>query len=632
MITCQNVRKSFGNQVVIDQFNYEFPSTGFYLLYGPSGCGKTTLLNLLAGIWTCDSGTILYDQEPITQHKEQIAYITQDSDFVDYLNVMDNLRLCCYQDEEIDSWLDYFQLQELKTRAVGSLSGGERQRIAIIRALLLNANVLLLDEPSSALDEENTLRLLDMLHSLKNQVLMICVSHDETYLSYCDAWIDFLHLDQYQKEITLNEMTFFPTLVERKQRPLFPFIRKQTKYYRENRKVSAFLFLLFLISISLISVFSNTEQKIISMLGTQTNTNVLQVDCLGDSVNACETKLKKDDMVKEVVYEYNLACRYYEEIEEKVGQSVTLSIPYQDTLSAFTLPEDPSLFHLSSKIAYGRYAQNEHEVMLGILRANNLFGDSLEQAINQDIAIETAHGIETFKVVGIFEPISIESDIYLTSIGRQGKVANRAYFFHHEYANKYANDNQLSNPEKNGRYRFSLYFENFNQLWKYDETHQTEDMKLYPVTDYFYLQISTFDVISSILTPFLFVILSIMILFYMVLRFLQLKYAKYIISVYLMCHYSFKNVSKTTLWHDITHISILFFYAMIVSYPVGFVINWMNDRYLFTAFQLYQLSFFPTLLLYLFVVGVTIVVFTIQFHSLKKQTAYDALRERRDLI
>lgn len=107
MINCKNVEKIFNTEVVIDKFTYDFNDKGFYLLFGESGSGKTTLLNLLAGFIPFNGGSItvgdkiftdIVDKEAI---KEEFDYITQDTFFVDFLNVSDNLRLIEDNEKEI---------------------------------------------------------------------------------------------------------------------------------------------------------------------------------------------------------------------------------------------------------------------------------------------------------------------------------------------------------------------------------------------------------------------------------------------------------------------------------------------------------------------------------------------------
>lgn len=151
MITLKNINKKFSHQEVLCDFNYDFSDTGFYLLYGPSGCGKTTLLNIIAGIWKFDSGEAYYYDESFekagSSYFDQITYITQDAYFVDYINILDNLKLCEQEEEKIQKVLQQLHLEHVKEQYPSTLSGGEKQRVAIARSLLLHHKIILLDEP-----------------------------------------------------------------------------------------------------------------------------------------------------------------------------------------------------------------------------------------------------------------------------------------------------------------------------------------------------------------------------------------------------------------------------------------------------------------------------------------------------
>jgi ABC-type multidrug transport system ATPase subunit len=148
LIQCDNIYKKYAFDEVLIGFSYSFPNTGFVLLYGESGCVKTTLLNILAGITDFDKGEIIFKNE--TYHKRvdldkvscHIAYITQDPHFIDYLTVLDNLKLCSTDDEHIKALLYEFGLADKKDNYPNTLSGGEKQRVAIIQALLSEKNIL----------------------------------------------------------------------------------------------------------------------------------------------------------------------------------------------------------------------------------------------------------------------------------------------------------------------------------------------------------------------------------------------------------------------------------------------------------------------------------------------------------
>ena len=159
-------------------------------IMGQSGAGKTTFLKLLSGLTKPDSGYIkindfvMYESNKINikTRLRRIAYIFQHDNLFPHLNVEDNigLGLKTKQSEYILFWLDKFGLGDIRKSRITNLSGGEKQRIALIRALLHNPQLLLLDEAFSSLDEENKNMLYDeiktVLHSYKGHTII--VTHD----------------------------------------------------------------------------------------------------------------------------------------------------------------------------------------------------------------------------------------------------------------------------------------------------------------------------------------------------------------------------------------------------------------------------------------------------------------------
>ena len=159
-------------------------------IMGQSGSGKTTFLRLLSGLINPDSGYIkindfvIYEKDKINIKTKlrQIAYIFQHDNLFPHLNVEDNigLGLKVEQKENILFWLEKFKLGDIRNSKITNLSGGEKQRIALIRALLHNPRLLLLDEAFSSLDEENK----NMLYKEIKLVLQgfmghtIIVTHD----------------------------------------------------------------------------------------------------------------------------------------------------------------------------------------------------------------------------------------------------------------------------------------------------------------------------------------------------------------------------------------------------------------------------------------------------------------------
>lgn len=181
------LNKNIGNNT----YNYKLKTNSKIIaIMGQSGAGKTTFLRLLSGLIKPDSGYIkindfvMYDNDKINIKTKlrQIAYIFQHDNLFPHLNVAKNigLGLNVNQVKNILFWLEKFGLGDIRNSKITNLSGGEKQRIALIRALLHNPRLLLLDEAFSSLDEENKNMLYNeiksVLHSYKGHTII--VTHD----------------------------------------------------------------------------------------------------------------------------------------------------------------------------------------------------------------------------------------------------------------------------------------------------------------------------------------------------------------------------------------------------------------------------------------------------------------------
>lgn len=163
-------------------------------LFGPSGAGKTTIINMVAGLVTPDSGRIVFSGRPlfdsmakvnVPTHRRRIGYVFQDARLFPHFTVRQNIeygrRMHGFASDpaEFDRIVDLLSLRPLLGRRPGNLSGGERQRVAIGRALRMRPHLLLLDEPLASLDAARKAEILPYLERLRDEIgiPMIFVSH-----------------------------------------------------------------------------------------------------------------------------------------------------------------------------------------------------------------------------------------------------------------------------------------------------------------------------------------------------------------------------------------------------------------------------------------------------------------------
>ncbi|MFZ5732861.1 MAG: ABC transporter ATP-binding protein [Pseudomonadota bacterium] len=192
LLRIASVTKRFGGYLAVDQLSLDIRAGEFFALLGPSGCGKTTLLRMIAGFETPDSGEILLDGENIADrlpHQRPFNMMFQNYALFPHLSVEGNVgfglkRLGMQKadiKEIVGQMLSLVQLEGLGKRRPDQLSGGQRQRVALARSLALRPKILLLDEPMAALDKklrESTQRELLELQRKLNMTFII-VTHDQ---------------------------------------------------------------------------------------------------------------------------------------------------------------------------------------------------------------------------------------------------------------------------------------------------------------------------------------------------------------------------------------------------------------------------------------------------------------------
>ena len=177
MIRLDNITKAYGDHTVLHDLSLNVNDGEHIAIMGKSGKGKTTLLRIIANLETPDSGTV----SGFTQ--EDISYVFQESRLFDHLTVLDNVAAVCDRPlkearMEAIKYLDAVGLLDSAQLYPDEISGGMAQRVAIVRALIRNTPILLMDEPFSALDNTTKNAMLLLLSDLCRDKTLIIVTHD----------------------------------------------------------------------------------------------------------------------------------------------------------------------------------------------------------------------------------------------------------------------------------------------------------------------------------------------------------------------------------------------------------------------------------------------------------------------
>lgn len=191
-LSCQDLTLSFHEKgketAVLDHISFEVSKGEFLAIVGPSGCGKSTILNLICGLLKPEQGQILIEGKPLAKSPHHIGYMLQKDHLFEWRTIWKNILLgpeirdnltpkCLAYGEKL---LHDYGLSEFKYARPSQLSGGMRQRAALIRTLIMEPAILLLDEPFSALDSQTRLRVSEDIGSIirKENITTILVTHD----------------------------------------------------------------------------------------------------------------------------------------------------------------------------------------------------------------------------------------------------------------------------------------------------------------------------------------------------------------------------------------------------------------------------------------------------------------------
>ena len=192
MLELRNISKKFGDKQILEDFNLIVPEKQVLAIVGPSGGGKTTLLRMLAGLETIDSGQVIYNGELLgvaeLEKRNLLGFVFQDFQLFPHLSVLENLTLSPIHtmnvskeeaEEKAQGLLARLGLSEHAKAYPYSLSGGQKQRVALARAMMINPKIIGYDEPTSALDPALRLEVEKLiLQNREMGMTQIVVTHD----------------------------------------------------------------------------------------------------------------------------------------------------------------------------------------------------------------------------------------------------------------------------------------------------------------------------------------------------------------------------------------------------------------------------------------------------------------------
>lgn len=211
-IRISNAKKVYDGIPVIKDLSLAIPDGSLFTLLGPSGCGKTTLLRMIAGFNTIEGGDFYFGDTRINNmepSRRNIGMVFQNYAIFPHLTVRGNVAFGLKQkkvskeklEEQTDKYLKLMQIDQFKDRKPDQLSGGQQQRIALARALAVNPEVLLMDEPLSNLDAKLRVSMRQAIREIQHEVgiTTVYVTHDQEEAMAISDQIAVMNLGEIQQ-------------------------------------------------------------------------------------------------------------------------------------------------------------------------------------------------------------------------------------------------------------------------------------------------------------------------------------------------------------------------------------------------------------------------------------------------
>lgn len=205
MLEVKNLSKSFDGNQVLDNINFKVNEGEMVAIVGESGKGKTTLLNIVSLLETPDEGQVIYNGEVLKRnpkeirkfYRNELGYLFQNYGLIDEETILNNIKYYLPRkyfkdgdDKEIETVLRKLGIKKNLFEKIYKLSGGEQQRVALARIILKEANLIVADEPTGSLDEENEKIVMSALQEMSKQgKIVLVVTHNKEILPYFDRII-----------------------------------------------------------------------------------------------------------------------------------------------------------------------------------------------------------------------------------------------------------------------------------------------------------------------------------------------------------------------------------------------------------------------------------------------------------
>lgn len=227
VLQAENITKSYDKEEVLKGISLSIEENTFTAVLGPSGSGKSTMLSVLSGLIRPTSGTVIFDGEVVSSYSEaqlatwkrnEVGHVFQNYLLLENLTVEENIKVGVSRNKasfSFDRLVRILELENLLKHFPAQLSGGQQQRVAIARAVIKCPKLLFCDEATGALDENNSKKVVELLHTLKKElgVTILFTTHNQQIAKTADRVLTIKDGKIYKdiintSPITANEMVW----------------------------------------------------------------------------------------------------------------------------------------------------------------------------------------------------------------------------------------------------------------------------------------------------------------------------------------------------------------------------------------------------------------------------------------
>lgn len=417
MLEIKNLTKKY-DEIIIDNLSINFPSTGMIVIVGASGCGKTTLLNIIGGIDGDYQGEILLDHQNIREIKKycrkHIGFIFQNFNLINWLNVKENYWLPKFftrvlHKRAVEDQEEKLDLKKYNKKKIKVFSGGQKQRVALLRAMVKNVDILLCDEPTGALDEENAKTVFEILQTEAKERLVIVITHNEQLAyQYGDQFFSMQQGKLIGKHCRNKKELFYSRLNERTS-PL-KLYKLALLQYRANFIRNSRISLGIMIALICIMITFTLSGSLQTQIEKQLN------NIFPNQLVSLQNRYKSPITYQELrsLNNFESSTYIYGEPRDYEFMGISLQAEYDMTKTVYI--SDMTKTIKTSQLSMGRAINSNNEIILSKTTAVHLNQDY------QELLGQTVYGYYlkddnlkrvVLKVVGISDEVTALDTVYI---------------------------------------------------------------------------------------------------------------------------------------------------------------------------------------------------------------------------